>query len=123
MTGPILIAIACLMGAAGVILAAAAAHSAPGSGLDSASSMLLFHAPAVIAAVLAAGNGMVMRPLGLLAASGFVVGALLFAGDIAMRAYIGHRLFPMAAPSGGIMLIASWLTLAAAALAALGNRS
>ena len=123
MTGSILIAIACLMGAAGVVLAAAGAHSAPGTGLDTASSMLLFHAPAVIATVLAAGNGMVMRPLGLLAAGGFVAGALLFAGDIAMRAYIGHRLFPMAAPGGGIILIASWLTLMAAALAALGNRS
>ena len=122
MTASILIALACAMGAAGVVLAAAGAHSVPGAGLDSASSMLLFHAPAVIAAALASGSGLVLRPLGLIAASGLVVGALLFAGDIALRAYAGHRLFPMAAPSGGIVLIASWLTLMAAALGALGHR-
>lgn len=123
MTVPILIAIACVMGAAGVILAAAGAHAVPGAGLDSASSMLLFHAPAVIAATLAAGTGLVSRPIALIAASGLIIGATLFAGDIALRAYTGQRLFPMAAPSGGIVLIASWLTLAVAALAALGNRS
>jgi uncharacterized membrane protein YgdD (TMEM256/DUF423 family) len=36
-----------------------------------------------------------------------------------LRAFTGHRLFVMAAPAGGIILIAAWLALAAAALAAL----
>jgi uncharacterized membrane protein YgdD (TMEM256/DUF423 family) len=40
----------------------------------------------------------------------------LFAGDLALRAFVGHHLFPMAAPSGGVVLIVSWLTLAGAAL-------
>jgi uncharacterized membrane protein YgdD (TMEM256/DUF423 family) len=35
-----------------------------------------------------------------------------------MRALAGHRLFPMAAPSGGVILIASWLALAVAAVIA-----
>lgn len=118
-----LIALACLMGAAGVILAAASAHSAPGVGLDSAAYMLLFHAPAVIASALAANNGLVFRPLGTIGAAGLIFGAALFAGDIALRAYTGHRLFPMAAPAGGLVLIASWLMIAAAALTALNARS
>jgi uncharacterized membrane protein YgdD (TMEM256/DUF423 family) len=49
----------------------------------------------------------------------WVLGAALFSGDIALRALAGHRLFAMAAPSGGIILIAAWLGLAAAAIAEL----
>ena len=37
----------------------------------------------------------------------------------ALRAFAGHRLFPFAAPTGGMILIAAWLALTAAALAAL----
>ena len=39
-----MIVLAGLMGASGIILAAAAAHAASGAGLDSAAYMLLFHA-------------------------------------------------------------------------------
>jgi uncharacterized membrane protein YgdD (TMEM256/DUF423 family) len=46
----------------------------------------------------------------------WVVGAALFAGDVSARAFLGHRLFPMAAPSGGMILIAAWLGFAVAAL-------
>ncbi|MGC2124531.1 MAG: DUF423 domain-containing protein, partial [Xanthobacteraceae bacterium] len=49
----------------------------------------------------------------------WVLGAVLFSGDIALRALAGHRLFPFAAPTGGFILIAAWLALAIAALAAL----
>ena len=119
MSSTILIALAAVMGAAGVVLLAAAAHAAPGAGLDSAGQMLLFHAAAVIAASVALHSGLLFRPLALAAAIGLVVGAVLFSGDIAMRAFAGHRLFPMAAPTGGFVLIASWLGLAAAAVIAL----
>jgi uncharacterized membrane protein YgdD (TMEM256/DUF423 family) len=44
-----------------------------------------------------------------------VIGAGLFAGDLTLRHYAGHGLFPMAAPTGGTLLIASWLALAVAA--------
>ena len=56
--------------------------------------------------------------LGLAATAGFVIGAALFAADVAMRAYLGHRLFPFAAPTGGMLLIIGWLLVAIAALAA-----
>jgi uncharacterized membrane protein YgdD (TMEM256/DUF423 family) len=47
-----------------------------------------------------------------------VLGSALFAGDIALRAFVGHRLFPMAAPTGGGVLILAWLALAVAAILA-----
>ena len=105
-----------LMGAAGVALAAASAHQPDASRLASASSMLLFHASAVIGAALLTGHGIAQRPLGLTATFGFVAGAALFAGDLAMRQYAGHGLFTMAAPTGGIISIVSWLGLALAAV-------
>jgi len=118
MSSTILIALAGLMGAAGVVVLAAAAHAAPGAGLDSAGQMLLFHAAAVVATAGALHLGLLFRPLGLAAAIGLIVGALLFSGDIAMRAFAGHRLFPMAAPAGGVILIAAWLAVTAAAVVA-----
>ena len=113
-----LIILAGLMGAAGVVLAAASAHGTPGAGLDSAGHMLLFHAAAVLGGVALLHQGAIGRTAGVIALAGFVLGGALFAGDVAARAYIGHRLFPMAAPTGGMLLIASWLALAVAALTA-----
>jgi uncharacterized membrane protein YgdD (TMEM256/DUF423 family) len=109
------IVLAGLMGAAGVALAAIAAHLPDAAQLATASSMLLFHAAAVTGAALLTAQGLARRPLGLVATYGFIVGAALFAGDLALRQYTGHRLFPMAAPTGGSTMILSWLALALAA--------
>jgi uncharacterized membrane protein YgdD (TMEM256/DUF423 family) len=111
----ILAILAAIMGADGVILAAAAAHQPDASRLASASSMLLFHALAVLAAVALAERGILHLRIGMLAAWGFVVATALFAGDLSLRQYAGHSLFPLAAPTGGTLLIASWLALAVAA--------
>jgi uncharacterized membrane protein YgdD (TMEM256/DUF423 family) len=119
MTVTILIAFAGLMGAGGIVLAAAGAHMAPGAGLDSAAYMLLFHAAAVVGGVALLQQGVLRRPLALFALAGWALGAVLFSGDIAMRAFTAHRLFPMAAPSGGVILIGAWLTLTVAAIAAM----
>lgn len=116
MTSTILIVLAGLMGAAGVVLAAASAHAAQGAGLDSAGHMLLFHAAAVLGGAAVLHQGLVWRPLGIVAVVGLILGAALFSGDLALRAFAGQRLFPMAAPTGGVVLIASWLVLAAAGL-------
>ena len=118
---PILIALAGVVGAAGIVLAAAGAHVAPGSGLDSAAYMLLFHAAAVLGGAALTQQAMLVRPLAILSLAGWVLGSVLFSGDIALRAFSGHRLFAFAAPSGGFILIAAWLTLAGAALAALAR--
>ncbi len=114
----ILVALAGVMGAAGIVLTAAAAHSKPGVGLDSAGYLLVLHALAVIAGVMAARQGLVLRPLGMVVVWGFVVGAALFAADVTLRAYAGTRLFPFAAPTGGMIMILSWIVLIPAALMA-----
>jgi uncharacterized membrane protein YgdD (TMEM256/DUF423 family) len=111
----ILVALAGLMGTAGVMLAAGAAHLPDASRLAAASSMLLFHACAVLGAVALAERGVLHGRIGLLACFGFVIAGGLFAGDLTMRQYAGRSLFPMAAPTGGTLLIASWLVLALSA--------
>jgi uncharacterized membrane protein YgdD (TMEM256/DUF423 family) len=114
-----LIGIAAIFGCIGIVFAAAGAHSKPGSGLDSAGQMLLVHAPAVIAACLGIAQGLIHRPTGLIATIALLIGVALFAGDLALRAYTGHRLFPMAAPTGGMVMIGGWALLAVAAFLAL----
>ena len=111
-----LIVVAALMGAAGVALAAAAAHQGDATRLASASTMLLFHASAVLAAVAVIERCIIHGQIGLVAAFGFVIAAALFAGDLTLRQYAGHALFPMAAPTGGTLLIVSWVVLAIAAI-------
>jgi uncharacterized membrane protein YgdD (TMEM256/DUF423 family) len=111
----ILIILAGVMGADGVILAAASAHQPDATRLAAASSMLLFHATAVLAIVALAERGLIHLRIGIAAAFGFVIAAALFAGDLTLRQYAGHSLFSMAAPTGGTLLIVSWLVLAVAA--------
>src|SRR3569833_1778395 len=113
---PILLALAGLMGAAGVVLTAAGAHGKPGTGLDSAGYLLLLHAVGGLAGVVLARQGLIARPLGLVTLCGFVLGAGLFAADVSTRAYLGSRLCPFAAPARGLILISCWLVLFAAAL-------
>ena len=114
----LLLGLAGLMGAAGVALAAASAHGADASRLATASAMLLFHATAILATTALLARGLLHGGIGLAAAFGFVTGAALFAGDLTMRQYAGHSLFPMAAPTGGTVMIASWLTVTLAAMVA-----
>jgi uncharacterized membrane protein YgdD (TMEM256/DUF423 family) len=111
----ILVILAGVMGADGIILAAASAHQPDAARLAAASSMLLFHATAVLAVVALAERGVIDVRIGIAAAFGFVIAAALFAGDLTLRQYAGHSLFPMAAPTGGTLLIVSWLLLAVAA--------
>jgi uncharacterized membrane protein YgdD (TMEM256/DUF423 family) len=111
----ILVILAGVMGADGVILAATAAHQPDATRLAAASSMLLFHATAVLAVVALAERGVIHQRIGIAAALGFVIAAALFAGDLTLRQYAGHSLFPMAAPAGGTLLIVSWVVLAVAA--------
>jgi uncharacterized membrane protein YgdD (TMEM256/DUF423 family) len=111
----ILIILAGVMGADGVILAALSAHAADAARLASGSSMLLFHATAVLAAVVLAERRLVHPQIGVAAAFGFVIAAALFSADLTLRQFAGHSLFPMAAPAGGTLLIISWIVLAVAA--------
>jgi uncharacterized membrane protein YgdD (TMEM256/DUF423 family) len=108
-----------LMGASGIALAAAATHAAPGLGLDNAAYILLLHAVAVLSGAALVQQRLLQRPLMLLVLSAWVLGSALFSGDIAFHAFVGYRLFPLAAPTGGIILIVAWLGLAVTAIVAL----
>ena len=85
--------------------------------------MLLFHATAVLGTVVLADRMIIHVGIGLAAAFGFVIAAALFAGDLTLRQYAGHGLFPFAAPTGGTLLIASWLAVAIAAAWPKSSRS
>ncbi|KQW29144.1 hypothetical protein ASE36_11825 [Rhizobium sp. Root274] len=100
-----------LIGAAGVGLAAAASHAGGEALLRPASTICLAHAPALLALSLAGDK---IRAAGLVAL-GMIIGTLLFSGDLVARHFLGSGLFPMAAPTGGLTLIASWLLLAGGA--------
>lgn len=102
------VALSGVIGAAGVALAAAASHAGGEALLRPASSICLAHAPALLALALA---GHRVR-FGSLVSMVMAAGTLLFAGDLVARQFVGSGLFPMAAPTGGLALIASWLTLA-----------
>jgi uncharacterized membrane protein YgdD (TMEM256/DUF423 family) len=119
MSGPrafrILIIMAAIMGADGVILAALSAHQADATRLGPASSMLLFHSLAVLGTVALAERGVIHAQIGIVAAWGFVIAAALFATDLTLRQYGAQNLFAFAAPAGGTLLILSWLALAVAA--------
>ncbi len=112
----VLIVLAGVMGACGVMLAAASAHLPDAARLAAASSMLLFHACAVPGTVALTERGILHARIGLAAAFGFVIATGLFAGDLTARQYAGKGLFPMAAPTGGTLLIASWLVLSLSAI-------
>lgn len=105
-------AVAALQGAAGVSLAAAAAHVQQSPLLATGSSFLMIHAAAGLG--LAALAAALREPLRFLVALTFALqgGVTLFSLDIALRALGPGRLFPYAAPIGGSLSIAAWAALA-----------
>lgn len=115
-SGRFFIVVGGLAGAAGVALSAVAAH-AGGGNVGTAASFLLAHAPALLAIGLI-GSNRVLKGGGAI----LLLGLLLFCGDLLARHYAGSRLFPMAAPAGGTLLIAGWLGVAASALAGSSRR-
>jgi len=115
---PLFLAVcAALMGGAGVALAAGAVHLSGGELAERGALLLILHAVAALAVAAHARAG----ESRMLLAAGFAMeaGATLFAADLACHAFLGFRLFPFAAPIGGTVMIASWLALAGAFVAAL----
>ena len=107
----VILALAGLAGAGGVALAAVAAHKVDSPALAAAATMLMIHVAAV------AGLLALARSRAWLEAAGLMLGAAaLFSGDIAVHTLAGQHIFPMAAPTGGSLLIASWLAVAILAL-------
>ena len=105
---PATLFLAGLLGGGGVALAAAASHGGDTHFLGSASTMCLAHAPALLA--LYAGYDRIRTAP--LAALLLGLGTLIFAGDLISRHFGGSSLFPLAAPTGGLGMIAGWAAIA-----------
>lgn len=101
-----------LFGMCGIGLAAAASHMDDQRLLGGAALMCLVHAPALLGLV-AAGSRLRFTAL---SGTLFILGVLLFAGDLVKRHFTGTGLFPMSAPSGGMIMMAGWLVVGAGAL-------
>ncbi|PWB82079.1 MAG: DUF423 domain-containing protein [Methylocystaceae bacterium] len=113
----IVVSVAALQGGGGVLLSAAAAHIESSANLTTASQFLMIHAAAALAFAAIAASGVYQRWLGG-AVAALQAGVTLFAGDLALRAMTGAKLFPYAAPLGGSLVILGWTAAAAWALAA-----
>ena len=105
-----LAALGCLFGAAGVALAAAGAHHAASPLVATAATVLLVHAAAITSLSAVARPGLLLD----LAASLLAAGAALFSGELALHGLASLQPFPMAAPTGGALLVAGWLVAAIA---------
>ena len=111
----VLVVFAGLLGAAGVAAAAAAAHMAAAAGMSAIAQIGLSQAAALCG--LAALAMRWRRPAWALAAAGVIAGgAGLFCGELALRHFAAASLFPMAAPTGGGLVILGWLMVCAAAV-------
>lgn len=100
-----------VLGACGVMLAAAATHTGETYMLGKASAMALAHAPVLIALSVGWERIRTAMPAGLVLG----IGTALFVGDLVSRHFSGNSLFPFAAPAGGIGMVAGWFVLAAGA--------
>jgi uncharacterized membrane protein YgdD (TMEM256/DUF423 family) len=111
--GGLLFVLGCagLAGAAGVALAAVAAHKVDSPALATAATMLMLHATAAVALVAVASR-LAGTDWWLRLAAFMLAAASLFSGDIALHTLTGSHIFPMAAPTGGSLLIASWICVA-----------
>jgi uncharacterized membrane protein YgdD (TMEM256/DUF423 family) len=112
----VIIVLAALSGLLGVALSAAAAHVTGSGSLTTAAQFLLFHAPALLALVALGAYGPLNAKLARLAAFVVILGLILFCGDLSRRALSGVALAPMAAPTGGILLMIGWGLIGAAGL-------
>lgn len=117
----IIAAVAGLLGAMGVGAAAAGAHLGGGQLLETAATFLMIHSAAVLGITALAQHAsrrgaalFIIAPL---------VGMLLFCGDFAMRGLADRPLFRMAAPGGGMLLMAGWVAAAIAAAMAAASRA
>ncbi len=109
----VLIGLAALSGAAGVMELAAAAHAIKDPLLSTSGNLLIVNAAAVIAIGAAA-----KRKSWLLAgATTLFAGSFLFCSELSVHVLLQQRPFPLLAPVGGTLMILGWLITAAAALA------
>lgn len=111
----LLIAAAGLLGAAGVSLAAAAAHVMNGEATRAAAEVAMVHAAAVVG-IVAISHHVSRGGLWRAVAAVMLLGAALFSGTVAAGTLADWRPLPTLAPIGGSLTILSWLAVTAVAL-------
>ena len=105
-----MLAVAGLAGAAGVALAAVAAHKVESPALVAAANLLMIHAVASVTLVaVSAGLG---SRVWLWPAASMLFAVTLFSGTIAANALSPFSAPVMLAPMGGSLTILSWLAVA-----------
>lgn len=96
----LLLLVAGIAGAAGVVASAIAAHYSGGN-LATIANFLLFHAP-VFLALAALSHGKALPGKLLFVAAGLlIVGLTLFTGDLALRVFVDRMPVRYVAPAGG----------------------
>jgi uncharacterized membrane protein YgdD (TMEM256/DUF423 family) len=105
------IAAAGILGATGIMAAAAASHAGDERILGALALIALTHAPALLAIGLLAARQTLIR----IATTLIGLGALIFCADLAVRHFTAIALFPMSAPIGGSAMILGWALLVPAA--------
>ncbi len=116
-SGTWMVATGGIFGAIGVASAAAASHSDTTGLLGPASIMLLAHAPVLIALYAAKSHIQFVSIAGAI----LTLGTILFTSDLAVNflnrtginqtGLLQDGIFPMAAPIGGVLMIAGWLVI------------
>ncbi|MEJ5079459.1 MULTISPECIES: DUF423 domain-containing protein [unclassified Ochrobactrum] len=101
---PVFGTLAGLCGGLAIAAYAGAAHGGENH-LSAIAPLLLGHAPALLVLSLIVPNSRVASIGGAI----LLAGLALFCGDLFMRDMAGSRLFPMAAPTGGSLMILGWL--------------
>ncbi|MFQ0814861.1 oxidoreductase [Brucella anthropi] len=96
-----------LCGALAIAAYAGAAHGGENH-LGTIAPLLLGHAPAFLVLSLIVPA----RRTAYVGGAFLIIGLALFCGDLFMRDMTGDRLFPMAAPTGGSLMILGWLAIA-----------
>jgi uncharacterized membrane protein YgdD (TMEM256/DUF423 family)/predicted kinase len=121
----VLATVAALLGVAGVALAALSTHADGGELGRTAAQFLILHAGVLIGVTAHARVTDRRTARALLGAGGaLALGTLVFSGDLTMRAFAGARLFPMAAPIGGSLMILAWIALSLVfAVGAMGDET
>jgi uncharacterized membrane protein YgdD (TMEM256/DUF423 family) len=110
-------AIGALFTAFGIGLQALAAHRGLSDiRLQTAALFFFVQGPAIIAATALRHSGIGHRVFGRIALTMVILGVTLFAGDLALKSMDYGKLFAMAAPIGGMLMIVGWVGFAISAL-------
>jgi uncharacterized membrane protein YgdD (TMEM256/DUF423 family) len=107
-----------LIGAFGIGFSALAAHGGDTRLYGAAALVCLTQAPALLGLYIG-WRAIRTAPFAALLIG---VGCILFAGDVSLLARLGHAPFPMAAPTGGTMMILGWVAVAGGAFLRRGER-